>query len=49
MNEVKHLDEVRMKKVARFKEDGDKQIQKYKQMIELLKNQKKTLKDDIQS
>jgi hypothetical protein len=30
MNEVKHIDEVRMKKVARYKEEGDSQVRKYK-------------------
>lgn len=41
MQEFKHLDEVRRKRITRYKEDGDKQIIKYKQLVEFLKQQKK--------
>ena len=47
MQEFKHLDEVRRKRITRYKEDGDKQIIKYKQLVEFLKQQKKEIKQEL--
>ena len=37
---------MRKKRIVRYKEEGDKQLKKYKQMVEFLKTQKKQLKQE---
>lgn len=38
MQEFKQLDEVRKRKITRYKEEADKQIDQYRQMVDILKS-----------
>eukprot|EP00347_Sterkiella_histriomuscorum_P014669 403360000 len=47
MQEFKFLDEKHRRRITRYKEDSDKQISKYRQMIDFLKQQKKQVRDEL--
>ena len=47
MQEFKYLDEKHRRRITRYKEESDKQIAKYRQMVDFLKQQKKQVKDEL--
>ena len=44
MQEFKQLDEVRKRKITRYKEEADKQIDQYRQMVDILKGKQAGVK-----
>lgn len=48
MQEFKHLDDVRKRRITKYKEEGEKQIEKFKQVLKLLKDQKHAIKQELE-
>lgn len=48
MQEFKQLDEIRKQKITRYKDEGEKQIEKYRQMVEILKSKQLNLRSELE-
>ena len=40
---------MRKHKITRYKEEGEKQIDKYRQMVDILKNKQTTIKTELEN